>query len=193
MNSLSVTFSDLDRARALSRKLAGNAGQPAPGKKQARYVPFSAAITAAAPLTAERQTARPPFTDSAVVAAPGPEALRDWDSVLGWCLQTTSAKTVFVLDSQGFVIAKAGSWSYDDAEAMGTQLMVALERFDQLDSFNRKAQTITVGFAAFWLSGIRVPPDARDHFTLGILGTQPPQAGVLTSIGEHLADRARQL
>jgi len=113
--------------------------------------------------------------------------------MLRWCQEAAFAKTVFVMDSQGFVIAKEGSWSYEDAEAMGTQIMVALDRFDELDTFHKRALSVTVEFRSFWLTGIRVPAENRDCFTLGVLRTDAPPAEVVQDISREVSLRAPDL
>jgi len=122
-----------------------------------------------------------------------PANLRNWDDMLRWCQEATLSKTVFVLDSQGFVIAKEGSWSYEDAEAMGTQIMVALDRFDELDTFYKRALSVTVEFRSFWLTGIRVPAESRDCFTIGMLRTDPPTATLVQDLAREVSSRANEL
>lgn len=192
MSSRNANSSDLQLARELSHRVTGRRnGQPAaPTKAPASYVALRAqAISGEAAV--QRASAEP--TPGPRELPSPPETIRTWDDMLRWCQEAAEAKTVFVMDAQGFVIAKEGSYSYEDAEAMGTQLMVALDRFDELDTFHKRAQTIAVSFRSFYLTGLRIPPNSRDCFTLGILRTDAAHPAAIAAIGDQVAARAAQL
>lgn len=201
MGSPSANFSDLRLAKQLSQRLALGLKkaeeQERPAPPPATYTPFRADVAPAPPPA----PAPPAMTDRHVPAAapardpiPEPPAnIRNWDDMLQWCQEAAFAKSVFVMDSQGFVIAKEGSHSYEDAEAMGTQLMVALDRFDELDTFHKRALSVTVEFKAFWLTGIRVPAQNRDCFTLGVLRADAPPAEIVQEVSREVAVRAPNL
>ncbi len=193
MSSPSANFSSLQQARDISTRLASLRQEPAAPDTpppRASYVAFRP---------------RPASPAAPAVAVPGADALqpeplppvpgsvRTWDDMLRWCLEAASAKTVFVMDAQGFVIAKDGSYSYEDAEAMGTQLMVALDRFDELDSFHKRALSISVGFRSFHLTGLRVLAESRDSFTLGILRTDPIAPAAVDAIAELVGSQAARI
>ncbi len=197
MGSPSANFSDLSLARELSRRLAHGESKPKPEPPSpapsTTYVPFRAPAGPVRPPPKPVEADEPATTPAAASVPEPPTNIRDWDDMLRWCQEAAFAKTVFVMDSQGFVIAKEGSWSYEDAEAMGTQIMVALDRFDELDTFHKRALSVTVEFRSFWLTGIRVPAENRDCFTLGVLRTDAPPAEVVQDISREVSLRAPDL
>jgi len=195
MSSPSANSSDLNLAKQLSRRLAfglpkhEQRGPAAPSS--ATYVAFRANV-GPAPVRPAVEPAPSPAPTSSSIPEPPPN-IRNWDDMLRWCQEAAFAKTVFIMDSQGFVIAKEGSWSYEDAEAMGTQIMVALDRFDDLDTFHKRALSVTIEFRSFWLTGIRVPAESRDCFTLGLLRTDPPPAELVQEMSRQVSERASEL
>lgn len=201
MSSSSANFCDLTQAKQLSRRLAlgqpERQEEPKPAPQPVTYVAFRAEIApsapAMAPVDAPAAAAVPASPAREESLPPPPATIRNWDDMLAWCQEVSFAKMVFVMDSQGFVIAKDGSYSYEDAEAMGTQIMVALDRFDELDTFNKRALSVTVEFRSFWLTGIRVPAESRDCFTLGLLRTDSPPARVVQEISREVSARASEL
>lgn len=178
-SSSSIAF-----ARATSRRLASQAETSVQdgGSKARSYTRFQTA-------QALEPSARPTTVDTPATAppslAPGPFA--SWDEMLQWCVESARAKTAFVTDAQGFVIAKQGGRSYEDAEAMGTQVMVALERFDEIDSFGKRAMSIAVQFESFWMCGVRVDTDIRERFTLGIVSSEAIPPATLNAIATRVA------
>jgi len=193
MSSRNVSSSDLHVAKQLSRRLAFGPPVPEAGspKVNGSYVTFRSStapeVERVAPMPARRVEA-----EATELPRP-PASVRNWDDMLRWCQEAAAAKAVFVMDSQGFVIAKEGGASYEDAEAMGTQIMVALDRFDELDTFNKRALSVTVEFRSFWLTGIRVPAETRDCFTLGVLRTDPPTASLVQEVTREVCARAGEL
>ena len=193
MSRASANFSDLSLARDLSLRLMPRAKPSEVEETRPRtvtYVTFRAQPEPSEQRRVHVASHRPPEPS---VALEPPPPVRNWDDMLRWCLSVTAAKTVFVMDSQGFVIAKEGSWSYEDAEAMGTQIMVALDRFDELDSTNKRALSVSVEFRSFWLTGIRVPAESPDCFTLGVLRNDPPSAQIVQHVSREVSARASQL
>jgi hypothetical protein len=176
--------SSISAARAASRRLAGLGDTPpslGPSGAPA-YTRFrSAGVGQPDPPApgSDTPTSRPPVM--------APASFASWNEMLQWCVDSARAKTAFVTDSQGFVIAKQGVRSYEDAEAMGTQLMVALERFDEIDSFGKRALSIEVRFNSFWMCGVRIDSDIRERFTLGIVSAEGIPSDVLDAIATKVA------
>jgi len=193
MSSRSANFSSLQQARDISARLVRARQEPVKAEPPAPRTSYVAFRARPAPAAAPASPALRDIPAEPPQMPPVPTTVRTWDDMLRWCLEAAEAKTVFVMDAQGFVIAKEGSYSYEDAEAMGTQMMVALDRFDELDSFHKRALSIAVGFRSFHLIGLRVLAESRDSFTLGILRTDPLAPTAVEAIAEQVGNHAARI
>ncbi len=162
MSSRSATSSDLDLARNLSQRLAGGrvesgAGAPLPPG----YVSFaSGAVGGAAPGQPQGLTIEL-------------KRFETWDRLLDWCLTLTRAATAFVMDPEGFAIARRGALSVEQSQGVGSHLMVALAEADKLEHPGTPALSVCVEFEAFWVTGLRLAAGERGAFTLGFIAEGP--------------------
>lgn len=158
MSSRDVNSSDLERARALSRRLSGESGGPAPSAPAAGFVRFA---NRSPPRTARAAAAPSPASASAsapIAAAPkphpaAPASFASWDALLAWCLEVAQAKAAFVVDPEGFVIAHCGDWKFEDLEAVGSQLLDVKERAERIEQAG-SAKLIALELESFSLSGM---------------------------------------
>ncbi len=188
MSSLVANWSERDAARDLSRGLRGERVVPAAAVlREERYVKFSASRFWAGGVAMPP----PPARDAEIPVHPG--GFSDWDTLLTWCLNTSEASTVFVMDWQGFLIETAGSWSYEEVEAAGTQLMVTLEQADRMEPGGRAAHHIEVGFEAFTIVGLRVPPSSKESITLGVVTGAPLAPSIIKGLRDQTTASLKRL
>jgi len=81
--------------------------------------------------------------------------VQSWSGLLAWATDAAGAKSSFVVDSQGFVLAHHGDWSYEDIEDVGSQLTLIMTRADETEAAGR-SRAITLEFGEHWLSGTRI-------------------------------------
>ena len=163
MSAPSEAYSELASARDLSARLAVEPNRPLPARAAAPGFVTFAAIPS-----------RP--TESAspkAVPVIRPEGIHDWDELLRWGLEACEATAVFVLDSQGFVIATVGAWEYDRVEATGTQLSVALEHADHVAPAEGRCQFLCLRAGELWVTAWRVPPDSGDPVMVAVISPAP--------------------
>jgi hypothetical protein len=154
MSSRDVNSSDIERARALSRRLAGERNAPAPSEPKEGFVRFANRFQSRA-----NQPAPAPAAAAAPAAKPIPEALvscENWDAMLAWCLEASGAKAAFVVDPEGFVIAHRGNWKFENLEAVGSQLLDVKERAERIEQ-GGGAKLIGLELESFSLNGMIFP------------------------------------
>jgi hypothetical protein len=182
MSNLVVNWSERDLAQELSRTLrGGSSGSGTTEPRDDDYVQFSAARFWAGDVVEARPAPSPQRIEI------NAEGFSEWEALLGWCLDVSQAKTIFVMDSQGFLIDTQGSWSYEDVEAVGTQLMVTLEQADRMELGGRRALHVAARFEAFDIVGVRVPPGSKDAITLGMVSSEPFNPDVIAALAEQAA------
>jgi hypothetical protein len=149
MSSRDGNSSDLERARALSRRLSGESEAPAPSAPQTRFVRFSNR----SPPRAASAPAPSPVPAAPKPLPPAPASFESWDALLGWCLEVARAKAAFVVDPEGFVIAHRGDWRFEHLEAVGSQLLDVKERAERIEQAG-SAKIIALELESFSLSGM---------------------------------------
>jgi hypothetical protein len=153
MSSRDGNSSDLERARALSRRLSGESEAPAPNPPQTRFVRFSNRPTARAASPPAAAPAPSPAPAAPKPLPPSPASFESWDALLGWCLELARAKAAFVVDPEGFVIAHCGDWKFEHLEAVGSQLLDVKERAERIEQAG-SAKLIALELESFSLSGM---------------------------------------
>jgi hypothetical protein len=175
MSSRNESSSDLELARALSRRLTGATVPGGASPAQPGYARFPAQPSASRGGPASG-------LPEPVAAAVVPERagltieLRrfdSWETLLDWCRSLTATTNAFVMDPEGFAIAHSGPLAADEVQGIGSQLMVAMTHTDQLDHAGTPAITVCIEYGAFWLTGMRVVAEGRGAFTVGLLSAVP--------------------
>lgn len=162
MNDKRVPSSDLELARALSRRLRSPRGEP-PAKHaepSPRYVRF------------EARKAAPESVFGAFASTSSPFGADVWNHLLDGCLATADAQSAFLIDAQGLVVATRGALSAEAAESIGARLMVALDQSAQLlqpGAPSVAALEMELG----WLTGLRSSDNRSRSLTLGIVAQGP--------------------
>jgi hypothetical protein len=171
MSDRNERWSDLDWAKEASRRLGGqqDAASASPSGVElppaASYTRFRAkARPGVAPAASPEAAAAPPPTSPPKPALPElpSEGVQSWSGLLAWAADAAGAESCFVVDSQGFVLAHHGDWSYEDIEDVGSQLTLIMTRADETEAAGR-SRAITLEFGEHWLSGTRISfPDVGE-------------------------------
>lgn len=162
-----ASSSDLERARALSHRLAAvGAESPAPRAplEESKYVRFRPAAVTDLPTPVR-----------AVPAAPDPAAfggVEGWDSLLDWVRSACGAHAAFLIDGQGLLVAKAGELDRERAEGMGARMVFAMEHADRMAE-GESSRSLVVDFGEHVATSLRTQtPDGR-QFVLGVVASAP--------------------
>ncbi len=171
--SLSVSSSDLERARGLARQLASLSGTPVPARAPGARLDGGAETGVATP-------------------APDP-----WDAHLAFCRAQATAEGLLVVDRDGLVIARAGDWGRHDVDSIGARLLGALEQAELMVGLaqGEGQLSVAVAWGAHVLSGWRIDAGAA-ALVVGSLGRAVVSAaarGVVSArIREALAPAAER-
>jgi hypothetical protein len=161
MNDPRAPSSDLEHARALSRRLRGPQGTaPQRPEPSPRYIHFDA------------RRAAPDAWLSPMSRAAAPFGADVWNELLDGCLASADAAAAFLMDGHGLVVATRGALKQQDAEAIGGRLMAAL---DQIELIDRTGPTCTVAieFEGAWLTGLRFTQSAGRTMTVAVFAGAP--------------------
>jgi hypothetical protein len=154
---LATTQDDLDLARKLSRALMG---EP----------------TAAPVAPAPAAPAAPVVWAKFGVAPHGPRQMsigaEGWKRLLSEVVTLSHARAAFLIDESGLLVAGTGM-EREEAEGMGSRLVVAFEHLDQMAG--RVCRSVSVDLGQMTVSGFRGASGAGGTVTLVVLtpGTIP--------------------
>jgi hypothetical protein len=163
MRELSVNWSDLADAAALSRALIQREPHlPEASTAAASYARF--AVQPAAQPAAQPAVSRASAAAAAATPSPQPLTLDSWEVFLAWSLELTRARASFVVDSQGFVIASRGNLPADGFEGIGAELCYAMDQLYKIDPQAGPLRLIELQFESSRLIGVRT--DAGDLGTI---------------------------
>ncbi|MBK8998626.1 MAG: hypothetical protein IPM35_23135 [Myxococcales bacterium] len=162
-----ASSSDLERARALSHRLAA-AGAESPAARasleESKYARFRPAAVTDLPTPVR-----------AAPAAPDPAAfggVEGWDALLDWVRTACGAHSTFLIDGQGLLVAKAGELDRSRAEGMGARMAFAMEHADRMAD-GEASRSIVVDFGEHVATALRMrAPDGR-QFVLGVVALAP--------------------
>jgi hypothetical protein len=178
----SATSSDLERARELSRRLRpgespdepharAHAVPPGPGA----FVRFRAAdvVKVAAGPVAAPPPLPPPETAKRSAPA-SPQGGGRWDESLEWCRGRTGARSAFALDGQGLLIASSGALASEEAEGIGSRMMLALDQARKMADTPPARLSVGFDLGGDRLSGFAVTLGDGTPVTFGLVGPQTP-------------------
>lgn len=196
---------DLDRAREISRRLAGAVERPVaeagPAAPPPRFSAEQVKGPGGAPVTAQngarntppRGTPRavvPPPPAAAPVRVPPIPTSGGYDAIAVWCQQVLSAEAVFFLDDRGLLVASVGNVPAQTAEAMGARMVFTFEQADAMREGGERTKSISVEFAGSWLTGWRF---AIENVVLTVIAVTPKPlpANVGTLVAKAFAQPIR--
>ncbi len=153
--------SDLEHARALSRRLRGPQGTTAQrAEPSPRYIHFDA------------RRAAPDAWLSPLSRAAAPFGAEVWNELLDGCLASADATAAFLMDAHGLVVATRGALKQSDAEAIGGRLMAALDQIEQIER-SGSACTVAIEFEGAWLTGVRFGQPGGGAMTVAVFARSP--------------------
>ena len=216
MKDLGVNLSDIERARELSRRLAGPqaaAGAAVAAAPIARYVQFGMPISAMPPSEPSAEAVAPepvaapaelvpshptrtvaPAVAEPVAAAPAPivepAGFESLEGMLEWCRCQLDAESAFVVDTQGFVITVDGRAAEDHFEGLGAGLSVSIERLMELDHAAGQLKWVDLEYSGRRIVAIRT--HVPDHGAM-VLGFIAPAAGRVSRLSEVEQVAARHI
>jgi hypothetical protein len=154
--------SDVDIARALSRRLSGlESGAESAVTGSPAYLRFT-------PAAAEE-----PGIDAGQAA--GNEPLNDftrWNEFLAWSLNKVRSSAAFAVDPQGFVIGSSGNVPEDGFEGTGAELSYVMSQADIMNPEMGGLRFIALGFADRRLSGFRSGVAGGEGFVVAFVDAE---------------------
>ena len=163
MTTNTAGSSDVDIARALSRRLSGLDPGPGPADEgSSSYLRFASTDREAAPAGEPAD-------------APVDEPLNDftrWDEFLAWSLNTVRSSAAFAVDPQGFVIGSSGNVPEDGFEGTGAELSYVMSQADIMNPEKGGLRFIALGFADRRLSGFRSGVAGGEGFVVAFVDAE---------------------
>jgi len=177
MTTNTVGSSDVDTARALSRRLSGL--EPERGSTAAGSSPYLR------------------FTPSAAEAPPGAyaseilteEPLNDftrWDEFLAWSLNKVRSSAAFAVDPQGFVIGSSGNVPEDGFEGTGAELSYVMSQADVMNPEMGSLRSITLEFDSRRVAGFRVGSPGAEGFVFAFIDAEGFDSATQKQIARQL-------
>ena len=163
MTTNTAGSSDVDIARALSRRLSGLGSGPAPAAAGSRpYLRFASSAAEATPAAESG-------------GAPTDEPLNDftrWDEFLAWSLNKVRSSASFAVDPQGFVIGSSGNVPEDGFEGTGAELSYVMSQADVMNPEMGSLRSIALEFANRRLSGFRSEVAGGEGFVVAFIDAE---------------------
>lgn len=153
--------SDLEHARALSRRLRGpQGGTPQRAEPSPRYIHFDA------------RKAAPDAWLSPLSRVAAPVGAEVWNELLDGCLAMADASAAFLMDGHGLVVATRGALRQSDAEGIGGRLMAALDQIEQIERAGPSC-AVAIEIDGAWLTGVRFGHSAGRSMTVAVFARAP--------------------
>jgi len=160
MTTNTVGSSDVEHARALSRRLSGlETDETSSDAGASPYLRFARPSTHEAPRTDDGDTA---------VDEPLNDFTR-WDEFLAWSLNKVRSSAAFAVDTQGFVIGSSGNVPQDGFEGTGAELSYVLSQADVMNTEMGELRSIVLEFANRRVSGFRVESTEAKGFVIAFI------------------------
>jgi hypothetical protein len=173
---------DITLARELSCKLTGQEEAPVSRphvEDTAEYVRFPRG----APAKPQTAPAQPVAVKEETKPLP-PKQFVTWGDLLNWCMESTTATTAFVLDSDGFVVAHMGVEPINGFDGMGAELAYAMEHFSRVDQEAGGLRSVTLVFRERSLFGFHVRITDAVQLVVGLVTGSP----VSTDLKERIVN-----
>jgi hypothetical protein len=166
MTKRSASSSDLERARALARRLRPEGLLPS---QHAEVAPPEA----------------PGYVRFVSAASPEPAAFHDR---LTRCLETTRAQAIAVFGLDGRALGVAGQWTATPSarlESVGARLAVALGQAERIEGRWDGPRSVALAIGAAWVAGLRLTTPAG-RLTVGLLSDRPLEHQALAQVLQEL-------
>lgn len=177
MTTNTAGLSDVDIARALSRRLSGleNASEQSDAGASP-YLRFASSPPVARP-------------DVDAADAPVDEPLNDftrWDEFLAWSLNKVRSSAAFAIDPQGFVIGSSGNVPEDGFEGTGAELSYVMSQADVMNPEMGGLRYLALGFANRRVAGFRVESAGAEGFVVAFIDADGFNSATREQITEQL-------
>ena len=190
MRDRDASFSDLDLARSLSKRLTGEDRGAAreTDDLQGQFVKFekrTVPATAAAPFP--EAAAAPPVELSENLL----EEFYSWDDLLSWVRFFKPCQVAFVVDPEGFVIAKNGDRSLEELEGIGAQFQVVADEATRIE--DGAATALCLKLTGSWLSGLRFSRDGSGKFLFCVIADEPLSRDIRSALSAQVVHNIHRL
>jgi len=195
MKDHGASFSDIERAREISRRITGTpqtqpAGPSEPGAQA--YVPFSLSFGVGSAPVVSTPAAPTKVADAAAMVQPVDYesiSFESWESLLHWCREELDAESAFVVDPQGFVISLDGRLAEDGFEGIGAELSYSMEHLARITAAPGPLKWADFEFQGLRVLAVRVVVSEGAMMVFGFIAPGPsaPQklAGVQSVVSRH--------
>lgn len=163
-HDLNVSSSDLARARALTASLAKSADEAAEAAPRAAvsgFVRFRSSAASVAAVTRPPSLPAPTFGGAA------------WDELIAWCISENPCDGGFLMDASGLVVTTRGDFQIKEIEALGAQLLVALDQTDRMSRGLAACSAISLRLGDICASGQRFSGAPGASLLLCLVGPEP--------------------
>ena len=163
MTTNTAGSSDVEIARALSRRLSGLENAPEhTDVGTSPYLRF-------APSPSQ------PVPDVEPADASVDEPLNDftrWDEFLGWSLNKVRSSAAFAIDPQGFVIGSSGNVPEDGFEGTGAELSYVMSQADVMNPEMGGLKSLGLEFTNRRVAGFRVESTGAEGFVVAFINAE---------------------
>ena len=170
--------SDVDIARALSRRLSGLEPDSEPGAAASSpYLRFAQTATDQAP-----QPTKP-------AEAADDEPLNDftrWNEFLAWSLNKVRSSAAFAVDPQGFVIGSSGNVPEDGFEGTGAELSYVMSQADAMNPEMGGLKALALEYADHRVAGFRVESPGAEGFVVAFIDAEAFTSKTQEAIAKQL-------
>ncbi len=165
-NDRSGSFSDLEAARSLTRRLS----EPTP-------VDTSSPTTEPPPYVRFRPAATLSPDASATTDAYGNSG---WHRFLDECLRHASADTAFVMDRDGLLVAVRGSATASALEPIAAYLSSMFSQATRMQRDGDPPRALAIEIEPGWLTAISL--GIQEPITLGVVSSQPVHSALMARV-----------
>jgi hypothetical protein len=123
-----------------------------------------------------RMTPRPPSVPvvspqepSAAASEAHHQQFSSWEECIAWCMTMTRAESVFVADSQGFIIASRGRIPGHGFEAAGAEVICSVEQLERVAPDAGRLVWVDLDFDKYRVIGIITPPVDSEYYVVGLI------------------------
>lgn len=101
------------------------------------------------------------------------EQFSSWEECIAWCMSLTRADSVFVADSQGFVIASRGRIPGQGFEGTGAELICSIDQLERVAPDSGKLLWLDLDFDDCRVAGFYTPAVDAGYYVVGLVSPDP--------------------
>jgi len=150
------------------------------------YVPFSSRM-----LPQPQKSSPTPFDPFELEIPPdesliAPTKFTAWEDCIAWCMRLMRAEAVFVVDSQGFVIASRGRIPAHGFECTGAELVCSVDQLERIDPEAGKILWVDLDYEKQHLIGFMTPVNDAEYFIVGIVSPDSSYQGKKNMVSQQI-------